>query len=171
MLEQLSSHRRLLNATGFLVCMLLIAVAYYLQFVERMEPCPLCIFQRIGLVVVGLVFLMAAVHHPNGRAAYVYAGFVALVAMAGAMISARHLWLQSLPPDQVPACGPGLGYLLDTFPLGEAIRVVLQGSGECAQVDRLFGLSIPAWTLMAFLGLGFTGLLVNYAGGRVRNHN
>lgn len=155
--------RRLVNGLGFLACALLLAYGYYLQFVEYLDPCPLCIFQRVGLFALGLVFLAAAVHNPSGWGARAYAAAIGLVALAGAAIAGRHVWIQSLPPDQVPACGPGLDYILESFPLAEAIQVVLRGSGDCATIDWSFlGLSIPAWTLAWFVGLGAVGVARNW---------
>lgn len=164
MLERLSSHRRQLNLAGFLVCLLLIGAAYYLQFVEGLEPCPLCIFQRLALAALGIVFLLAGLQNPVAAGRYGYGALLALTAALGAAIAGRHAWLQSLPADQVPECGPGLNYLLDTFPLFDAVALVLRGSGECAEVEVLFGMSIPLWTLLAFIGLGLAGVLINLAG-------
>lgn len=164
MLERIAAWRRPLNLTGFAICALLLAAAYFMQYVQGLEPCPLCIFQRVGVLILGLVFLAAALHHPRGRGAWGYSVAVAAAALGGGAVSARHVWLQSLPPDQVPACGPGLNYLLDTFPLTEALALVFRGSGECAEVDLLLGLSIPLWTLFAFIGLGLAGVLVNALG-------
>ena len=117
------------------------------------------------MAALGLVFLVAALHHPRRWGRYVYALLVAVAAGIGAAIAGRHVWLQSLPEDQVPACGPGLSYLLDRFPLLDVIEVVLQGSGECAEVDLVLGLSIAVWTLMAFIGLGVVGVIANLIGG------
>jgi len=87
-------------------------------------------------------------------------GFIAgILAILGACISTRHVWLQNLPEEQVPSCGPGLNFMLDNFPLGDAINMVLRGSGECAEVLWTFiGLSIPAWTLLAFILLAIVSL-------------
>lgn len=168
MLNRLADYRRLLSFAGFVFCALLLAVAYYLQFAEGLEPCPLCIFQRVALAVLGIVFLLAALQNPRGAGRYVYAALLAVTAAVGTAIAGRHVWLQSLPPDQVPSCGPGLNYLLDTFPLFEAVALVLRGSGECAEVDLVFGLSIPLWTLFVFVGLGLAGVVINLAGGSAR---
>lgn len=92
-----------------------------------------------------------------------YGVLIGLVAAIGAGIAGRHVWLQHLPPEQAPRCGPGLDYLLETLPLSETIREVLTGSGECAKVDwSLLGLSIPEWTLPLFLGLGVLGVFANW---------
>jgi len=138
----------------FLGCMGLILTALYMQYQMDMKPCALCITQRVFVVLTGLFALMAFLHNPRQTGRRAYVGLGALSAIVGGLFSARHLWLQSLPEDLVPACGPSLGYLLDTFPLMDALDVLLQGDGNCADVSwSLFGLSIPAWTLVAFAGL------------------
>ncbi|MDG4552096.1 MAG: disulfide bond formation protein B [Candidatus Contendobacter sp.] len=158
-----SSNRRLLNTLFFLACAGGLGFAWYAQFYLGLEPCPLCIFQRLALFALGVAFLLAAVHNPDKRGARVYGVLIGLVAAIGAGIAGRHVWLQHLPPEQAPRCGPGLDYLLETLPLSETIREVLTGSGECAKVDwSLLGLSIPEWTLPLFLGLGVLGVFANW---------
>ena len=155
--------RRLSNTLGFITCILLLTYGYYLQFYENLEPCPLCIFQRLAIFGLGLIFAVAAIHNPRAWGAKVYGLLILLIAAVGASISTRHVWLQNLPEDQIPACGPGLDYLLDTFSLGETIVKVLRGSGDCAEVSWTFlGLSIPAWTLIAFICLGLAGAARNW---------
>ena len=154
--------RRIGNGLGFLACAGGLGFAYYAQFYLGLEPCPLCIFQRIALLALGLVFLLAAAHHPQSKGGRVYGVLLGLIASIGASIATRHIWLQHLPPEQAPRCGPGLDYLLETLPLNETIREVLTGSGECAKVDwTLLGLSLPQGTLLVFLGLGVLGVLGN----------
>lgn len=156
------SYRRLLNGLGFLICAGGLGFAYYAQFYLGLEPCPLCIFQRLALLILGLAFLLATVHNPNDWGARAYGALIGLVAGIGAGIAARHVWLQHLPPEEAPRCGPGLDYLLETLPPNELVREVLTGSGECAKVDwTLLGLSIPEGTLLLFLGLGVLGVLGN----------
>lgn len=136
---------------GFVVCAGLLAYAFYLQLHDGLEPCPLCIFQRVAFAALGLVFLIGALHAPAGKGRGVY-GLIALFAAGtGAAIAGRHVWLQNLPPGQVPTCGPGLDYMLDVMPIAGVVRKVLTGSGECAKVDWSFlGLSMPVWTLVCF---------------------
>lgn len=137
---------------GFVACAGLLAYAFYAQLHDGLEPCPLCIFQRVAFVALGLVFLLGALHAPAGRARSVYGVLALLAAGVGAAISAQHVRLQHLPPDQVPTCGPGLDYMLDAMPISGVIRKVLTGSGECANIDWSFlGLSMPAWTLVCFV--------------------
>ncbi|MBL8251387.1 MAG: disulfide bond formation protein B [Candidatus Competibacter sp.] len=155
--------RRQVNSLGFLVCALALAYAYYAQFGQGVEPCPLCIFQRLALAAVGLAFLAAAVHNPRDGGAKLYGVLIDLTATVGLLIAGRHVWLQHLPPEQAPRCGPSLEYMLQTFPLGETLREVLIGSGECAKVDwTLLGLSMPTWNIVLFFALGAGGLLANW---------
>jgi len=150
---------RALFFVGFLFCTSMLAIAGYFQFVDHLEPCPLCILQRVFTLFVGVILLLATLHNPSQSGNRVYGVLAGLVALVGAGVSARHVWLQNLPADQVPSCGPGLNFMLDNFPLGEAIEMVMRGSGECAEVLWTFmGLSIPAWTLIAFLSLASLSL-------------
>jgi len=153
---------RTLFLLGFLACLAMIGTALgYFQYHLQLEPCPLCIFQRVVVMALAGVLLVATIHNPAGIGIRIYGLLVTLVAATGAAISARHLWLQHLPPDQVPECGPGLDYILEVFPLNEALQMVLHGSGECAEVLwRFLGLSIPGWTLVAFSGFILYGLFI-----------
>ena len=154
--------QRQANLLGAVLCAGLMGYALYAQHVLGLQPCPLCIFQRVAVVGLGVVFLAAAIHGPGRGGARVYALLIALAAAVGAAVSGRHLWLQSLPPEKVPACGPGLDYMLEAFPFTEVLQTVLSGSGECATVDwSLLGLAMPAWVLIAVLALGLFGLWAN----------
>lgn len=157
------------NALGALACAGLMGYALYAQHVLGLEPCPLCIFQRVAVIGLGGLFLLAALHPagPAGRRAY--AALIGVVALAGSGVAGRHVWLTTLPPERVPACGPGLDFMLESFPLQEALAMVLSGSGECASVDwRFLGLSMPAWVLFALLCLGIYGVVWNWRAGRSR---
>jgi disulfide bond formation protein DsbB len=137
---------------GFLFCVGLLLVAAWFQFGKGLEPCPLCITQRALVFFTGLVLLAAAWHNPNSLGRRIYATLAALLALGGATISARHVWLQHLPKEEVPACGPGLSYVFEHLPLTETLRMLVSGTGECSEVAWTFlGLSIPGWTLVAFL--------------------
>ncbi len=154
--------RRWLNAGGFLICGLGLLFAGYAQFYLNLEPCPLCIFQRLALLALGLSFLAALIHNPSGWGAKVYGVLIGLMAGIGVGVAARHVWLQHLPPEETPRCGPGLDYMLQTLPLGDTLREVLTGAGECARVDWTFlGLSLPEWSLPLFIGLGVVGVIGN----------
>ncbi len=144
--------RRIGYLLGFVVCAGLMAFALYLQFDLDIEPCPLCIFQRAAVVAMGLTFLIAAFHNPGRFGATVYAVLQLVFGGAGAALASRQLWLQSLPKDQVPACGMSLAYMIDTLPLTETLRKVLEGSGECAEKGWEFlHLSIAGWTFVFFV--------------------
>jgi disulfide bond formation protein DsbB len=144
---------------GFLSCALMLGIAGYFQFVDHLDPCPLCILQRVFTLFVGIILLLAAVHNAKGWGRKVYGSLAGLFALVGAGISMRHVWLQNLPEDQVPSCGPGLNFMLENFPLSDAINMVMRGSGECAEIAwSLMGLSIPAWTLLAFIALAFLSI-------------
>ena len=158
--ERSTLNRRLGYTAAFAVCAGAVAGALYLQYVQGVEPCPLCMIQRALMIAVGSVCLAAAVHAPWFFGRRVYGAIVALLALLGAGVALRHLWLQSLPPEQAPACGPGLDYILAHLPLHRALKVVLVGSGECSEVLWTFaGLSLPAWTLLGFIGLFAFGLI------------
>jgi len=147
--------RRSVNVLGFLACAALLGFAYYSQYVLGLEPCPLCIFQRIGVAAVGAGFLLAAVHGPGRKGSLVWAVIIDLAVVATILVAARHLWIQHQPPGTVSACGASLEYMMKIFSVGEVVRKVLTGSGECAQVSwRFLTLSMPAWVLIAALGLG-----------------
>lgn len=142
-----------------LACALAIAIALYLQHVIGLDPCPLCIFQRIGVMAVGLVSLIGAILTPRGTPARVWAGLLVLVAAAGGSVSARQVWLQHLPADQVPACGPGLDYMVQSLPFSRMLAKVFMGSGECAVVNWTFlGLSLAELTGAFFLAIIATGI-------------
>jgi disulfide bond formation protein DsbB len=139
----------------FLLCTGMMGFGYYLQYALGLEPCPLCMTQRVFIVAVGLTGLVAAVYGPRSAGGIRACTLTALLfCLLGSAFSARHVWLQSLPAEQVPACGPSIDYILDTFPPMEALEVLLRGNGSCATIDwSLLGLSIPAWTLVAFAGI------------------
>ena len=154
--------RRQGNLSGFAASLSLLAYAYYAQFVLHLEPCPLCIFQRVGIFSIGLVFLIAAAHDPVGGLKRAYAALLALSALATGGVAVRQLYIQSLPEGSVPACGASLDFMLKVFSLSEVLVKVLTGSGECAKVTwRFLGLAMPGWVLIAALVLGIFGLWVN----------
>src|SRR5258706_2038399 len=152
-MNNLLSHRRAGYLVGFLICAGVMAYALYLQYVLDLEPCPLCMFQRVAVSAMGVVFLIAALHGPLRRGAWGYAILQLVIGALGSGLALRHLWIQSLPADQVPACGMGIGYMFETLPFAEVIARTLKGSGECAKVDLILGVSLPAWTLILFVVL------------------
>jgi len=126
------------------------------------DPCPLCIFQRVGIAACGALFLLAWLHSPKQWGAQAYALLIGSAALLTIGVAARHIWIQHLPADAVPACGATLQFMLDVFPLSDVIRKVLTGSGECHQVTWSFlTLSMPTWVLLAAAALGALGLYAN----------
>jgi protein dithiol:quinone oxidoreductase len=159
-------NRRLLNALGAAACFAMLGYAYFAQYVQHYDPCPLCMFQRVTIVALGIVFALAAAHGARGWGRYVYAVLIAVAALATVGIAARHLYIQSLPPGSVPACGAPLDVLVHMFPITTVIAKVLHGGGECAQVNWTFmGLAMPAWVLICAAGLGAFGVMTNILSG------
>lgn len=156
------SNRRVVNFSSFFACAGMMGYALYAQHQLALEPCPLCVLQRIAVIELGVVFLIAGLHNPSGWGRFVYATLILLATVTGTAVAGWHVWLQSLPADEVPACGPGLDYMLGNFPLSDVFSMVFKGSGECASVDWSFlGLSMPAWVLIAVLALGGVGVWNN----------
>lgn len=150
----MKAYYRLFSLAGFLACAGCMAFALYLEYVKHLEPCPMCIFQRVAMIATGVFFLLGALHGPKAWGRWVYSGLATLSAVIGALIAARHVWLQSLPEDQVPACGPTLNYLMDMMPLREVVEYVLKGEGSCAKiVGEWLGLTLPMWTMIGFIAL------------------
>jgi disulfide bond formation protein DsbB len=155
--------RRGLNFLGFALCAALLGYAWYAQAMLHLEPCPLCIFQRVGVAVAGVLFLLATLHHPRRWGAQVYGALLVVAALATMAVAARHLWIQHLPEGAVPACGATLSYMLDVFPISDVIRKVLTGSGECARITWTFlGLSMPGWVFIAAAALGALAAYANF---------
>ena len=147
MTNQVFTDRRLFFLVA-LSCMVLLGFGYYLQFVEGLDPCPLCILQRVAYLGVGVVCLAGFFHGSAGR---IYGAVALICALAGAAIAARQVWLQHLPADLVPECGPGLDFILQAFPLFDALKLIFTGSGECAETVWTFlSLSIAEWSLFWF---------------------
>ena len=145
------------------VCAGLMAFSFYLQFILDLEPCPLCISQRIAMTFLGAVALLAALHNPVNTGYRVYGGFLALTSLAGVLLASRQIWIQNLPPEQVPACMPSIEYLVDILPFTDILKIMLTGTGDCAEVQWGFlGLTIPSWTLIMFAGFVVVGLFESF---------
>jgi disulfide bond formation protein DsbB len=146
-------------ATAALACVALLAYAYYEQFAIGVEPCPMCIFQRIAFIVMALLFAAGAIHDPGPTGRRVYALLVFVAAAIGAGIAARHIWVQHLPPDPFAGCAPGWNYMVSNFPIGKTLKLAFTGSADCSQVNWSFlGLSMPGWTLICYVLLGLGAL-------------
>jgi disulfide bond formation protein DsbB len=160
----LALSRRQANLIGFLACAALMAYALYAQYGLGLEPCPLCVFQRVAVIATGALFLLAALFNPGRTGARVFGVLIDLAALAGILVAVRHLWIQAQPPGTVAECGASLDYMLDVLPTTEVIMKVLTGAGECGKVDWEFlGLSMPAWVLISLALLGVWGLFANFA--------
>lgn len=151
---------------GFLVCVALLGYALFVQFVQKIEPCPFCIFQRIAFAAAAVFFLLGALHGPTsvgGRRTYGVLAFLA--AATGVGIAGRHVWVQVFPPA-MPSCGPGWDYLVETSTWLGVVRKVLSAKGDCSTIDWSFlGLSMPMWSLVWFVALALWAL---YAGFKAR---
>ena len=158
--RHLPSHR-LLNLTGVALAIAAMLVAVVgLQYGLGLEPCPLCMVDRVLVVTLGVIFLAAALHNPGLTGQRVYAGLNLVVSGLGIAVCARHIWLQGLPPDAVPECAPGLDYMLEVLPVFETLRIILSTSGECAKIDWTFlGVTLPQWTLLLFVGFALLACL------------
>jgi protein dithiol:quinone oxidoreductase len=160
-MQNLLTHRNI-NLVGFFACLFMMLYALYAQEFLGLLPCPLCVLQRMAVLMLGLFFLLLALQSPGQAGWYFYTIMIILTASAGMAVAGRHIWLQSLPPDEVPSCGPGLGFMLDAFPLVETLEMVFSGSGECAEISWFFlGLSMPAWVFIGLLGLSIYAIWGN----------
>ena len=137
---------------AFISCISLIGAAYYFEYVLYLDPCPLCMMQRIAVLLVGLVALVGFFVKTDG-AHVIVSVLMGLAAIFGISVAGRHIWIQNLPADQVPTCGPSLEYMVDTLPWAEVLSIMLRGNGNCADLQWSFlGLSMPTWVLLWFVG-------------------
>jgi disulfide bond formation protein DsbB len=155
--------RRLINFVGAAACAGMFAFALYTQYALNLEPCPLCIFQRITVATLGIFFLVAALHNPRRPAgAWIYTTLIALAALTTIGVAGRHVYIQSQPAGSIPACGAPLNVLMQMFHVWQVVAKVLHAGGECAVVNWTFlGLSMPAWVLFCALILGGAGVIAN----------
>ncbi len=154
------SNRWLYLAAVLVICAMF-GGALYIQYVLHHDPCPLCMIQRFIFIALGVLFAVATLHGPKRAGARVYAALISLVALSGVGVAGRHIWIQHLPEDEVPACGPGLNYMLDNFPMSEVLKELMHGSGECAQRGWSFlGLNLPEWSLIWYVLLGAWAVMI-----------
>jgi len=145
---------RIFYSIIFAICASLLGFGLYLEHVVGLEPCPLCIFQRVAYIVIAVISLIGTIHNPQKLLERIYTGLILIASLCGAGIAGRQIWLQHLPEDKIPECGPGLEYMLDAFPFIDALRMVLSGSGECAEVQWTFlSFSIAEWSIVCFSAL------------------
>ena len=155
----------------FTICIGLLIFGLYLEHVHGLEACPLCIFQRIAYTAIIFIALIGAIHNPSNLLQNIYKLLMVISAITGAAIAGRQIWLQHLPPELVPECGPGLDYMFNVFPFREALKMIFTGSGECAEVKwRFIGLSIAEWSLIMFIGIFIATILSIYTS-RYKNAN
>lgn len=155
---------RTIHGSGLLLCVasLLIAV-YYMEGRLGLAPCPLCILDRVVLAVLAALFLLALLLNPQKTGQIILALFLAVFSGLGIALAGRHIWLQSLSGQALPDCTPELAYMMEQFPLLETLSIILNTSGECAQIDwRFLSLSIPQQTLILFVVLLAHALLIAY---------
>ena len=150
---------RLLYAAPALACAGLLAFGYYLQYFDSQDPCPLCLVQRGFYFGILAVFAVAALHSPGRTGKFIYCAAATLLALGGFGVAGRQVWLQHLPADQVPACGPDLFFMMENFPLSRTLEKLFMGSGQCAEVNwKLLGLSIAEWSLAWFAAFALYAL-------------
>lgn len=150
---------RMISLSVFIACVALLATAYVFEYMFYMDPCPLCIMQRIAVLLVGIAGLLGFLLARNQIARMASGIFMVLSALLGVGVAGRHVWIQSLPADQVPTCGPSLEYMVDTLPWAEVLTVMLRGNGNCADSHWAFlGLSMPQWVLVWFVGFAVVGV-------------
>ncbi|MEO8307946.1 MAG: disulfide bond formation protein B [Pseudomonadota bacterium] len=164
LLQSLARRRRAANLVAALLCFAMVGYALYSQYRLGLQPCPLCIFERLAITGLAVAFVLAVLPGQGQLLLHrLFALLIGAVALTGAGIAGRHVYIQHLPPDRVPVCGATLDYMLDVFPPADVVRKVLTGSGECAKVDWTFlGLSMPGWVLVCALLLGAAGVALNW---------
>jgi disulfide bond formation protein DsbB len=163
-------HRRSVNLGGFLACAGLMCAAFFFEYGMKLQPCNMCMLQRIAISELGVVFLVAALHDPDRLGARVYAVLIAVAAAIAVALSSRHVWMQMQPPGSLPSCGADFWTMVDMLPFHKVVLRIVNGGGECqAILWSLFGLSMPAWLILAASALGLGGLVGNFTLGRARD--
>lgn len=158
-MQSLLSARRFHGLVAF-IAFALLAVAFYMEYQMGLEPCPLCMLQRIAFFLIGVLSLVSALGSQISWQRKL-AWPIVVLSILGAGLAIRHLYLQNLPIDELPACLPGLSYMLDVFPWQEIMQAMIMGTGECGEVVWTFlGLSIPGWTLVAFVAMALVNLFI-----------
>lgn len=154
---------RWLYLAGALAVAGMFGAALYLQYVLHQDPCPLCMVQRVIFIAIGVLFAVALLHNPARTGAKAYSVLIGLFALLGVGVAGRHIWIQHLPKEEVPACGPGLDYMLEHFPLSAVLKELLHGSGECAAKGWTFlSLGIPEWSLIGYVLLGAWAIMIAF---------
>ncbi len=147
----------------FVICLSLLGFGLYLEHYKGIEPCPLCAFQRMCYIAITFIALVSAIHNPQKWMRFIYSSLTLTGSIIGVGIAGRQVWLQHLPADQVPSCGPGLDYMMEVFPFMEAMKMIISGSGECAEVHWTFlSLSIAEWSLICFSLIIISTILITF---------
>ncbi len=157
--------RRVFNLCAFLACVGLILAALFFEHYQGENPCPLCLLQRYGIIAVGIVYLLAGIFHSNKVwVSRIFAVLLLLTAIIGGAMSGRHIWIQSLPEDQVPACTAPLHDLAGDLGWKDTLELVLiEGTGDCHDSSwKFLYLTMPMWVLVWFIGFGIFGFLRNW---------
>lgn len=161
--------RRTVNVAGLLACTALMGAAFFFQYVMKLAPCNMCMLQRIAVCLLGLAFLLAALHDPRRLGARIYGVLIGCAALVEAAVSARHIWMQMQPAGSLPSCGADFFTMVDMLPFTTVVSRIWNGGGECQAIQwSLFGLSMPAWILIAVTLIGFVGVAANFSIGRGR---
>jgi len=151
---------RYLYLAGFFICVALLCTAYYFEIVEFMEPCPLCMAQRFFVLLVGIFCLLAFFFDNHRWPSRIFLGLGTISAIAGAFVADHHVYIQNLPPEDVPACGPSFEYLMETLPLDALLNIMLEGNGNCADISWMYmGLSMPQWMMVIFIAFAVVGAI------------
>lgn len=150
---------RSLNFVGFMIIVCLLLMALYLQQ-HGIEPCPLCIIQRFIFFILGLLFFLGTVYEPSRKWRVINSVVILILALFGAFVASRQVWLQHLPTGTAPACGPGLYYIIQNLPLSQAVQMIFRGTADCATVTwTLLGFSVAEWSLAFFISFIFLAFI------------
>lgn len=157
-------HPRMFYGAVFLFCSGLILFGLWLEHTKGLEPCPMCITQRVLFIAVGTVALLATLHGSKGRVARIaYGVLMAVLAATGAGVAARQSWIQHYPPP-MDECGADFYYLIDTTPLARIVPEIFSGTGECTMRQWVFlGLSIAEWAFVCFVAITVLSLWRTFA--------
>lgn len=154
---------RILNLAGFFLIVFILGFAVYLQQNLHLQPCPLCILQRILFAILGILFFTGSLYQPKQLFRRLFAAVLLIVASLGTLLASRQVYLQHLAPGQQPPCAPNFYYLLQNFPLRQSLPIFFRGSGDCAEIQwTLWHMSIAEWSLgffIIFAGLALVQML------------
>lgn len=150
-MPSLNSFHQRSNAIALLICLLLLAMAAYFQYMKGLQPCPLCLVQR-WIVMLLTINYFFGLWLKRRCWQLIQSSLTLIFSLLGTVVAARQIWLQHLPADRVPECGPDLNFMLHNLPLRETLGFLVTGSGECARVTwQLLGLSMAEWMLGFFI--------------------